>query len=462
MDFSEKISKIKIHNRLLFEELDEFSPALSSFVLQKMMAQDFLQGRQLISVESKYIKIFNLKIPKLTALAIFFDLTVRILLSKRAHTNNLTLIYGLTEEQIKASGSLISLQNFFNEKIGKSEIKVLKNNDNIHLVQSKKFYRHQNSANIKAVPYISSWILSNSKLSHKKVVKRSFQVISKFYSLMNRYDILEIVGLENLLDVIVIDMQILNRNSILTTTQTQLLNQPVLFHHNQNKRIMFWYSENSRPIHNNNTDYSKNYNSCQQDFISVSQIDEHFVWTKEFANYLSTKYRANAIPKGPIMFYSHLEDIKTELKQALIFDITPTGKSNQHDFYNTKMMSNFVSEVVHKLSSKNYFDKIVLKPKRHYSKIHSEKYIQFLKELAKNKIIEIEKSERDIFTLISQSKLVVCIPFTSPALIAKELRVPVIYYYPGSRLFYEFKDELIPLILGSRELEKYLETYDSK
>ena len=105
-------------------------------------------------------------------------------------------------------------------------------------------------------------------------------------------------------------------------------------------------------------------------------------------------------------------------------------------------MCNFISEIVqvNNALKVNSFIKVGLKPKREVGDMHSEKYIDMLHNLYNSGIITKIDHREDIYDLVRNAKVVIAYPFTSPALIAKELGVDCAFYSSSnllqSRSFY--------------------------
>ena len=91
-----------------------------------------------------------------------------------------------------------------------------------------------------------------------------------------------------------------------------------------------------------------------------------------------------------------------------------------------------------KSNEKTKYSRILLKPKRNYSKkwrggvSHSIQYMDFMSNLQQNNMIEVLRADVNLYELVGSVSLVVGIPFTSPVNVAKELNVPCMYYVPES------------------------------
>lgn len=72
-----------------------------------------------------------------------------------------------------------------------------------------------------------------------------------------------------------------------------------------------------------------------------------------------------------------------------------------------------------------------LKPKRRYSNLHAKDYISLVRELSDEGLLELVPASANLYQTVSESDFVLAFPFTSPALIAKELQRDAIYLSLG-------------------------------
>lgn len=94
----------------------------------------------------------------------------------------------------------------------------------------------------------------------------------------------------------------------------------------------------------------------------------------------------------------------------------------------------------------------VVLPKRKYSKGDSAEYRNYLE--SKRNLIEQLRFDSDLAREILNSDLVICVPFTSPGLVATHLGIPTIYY--SSSQEYDLSHESIRVISGRESLKKFL------
>ena len=115
---------------------------------------------------------------------------------------------------------------------------------------------------------------------------------------------------------------------------------------------------------------------------------------------------------------------------VLFFEVAPLD--NADVFYSSQMAKATVSSLVDAIgqvsASLNKEIKLELKPKRNYSKRNNADYINLLKALKRLGKLVILDSNLNLYDVISRAKLVVAVPYSSPALIARELGVNSIFF----------------------------------
>jgi polysaccharide biosynthesis PFTS motif protein len=190
---------------------------------------------------------------------------------------------------------------------------------------------------------------------------------------------------------------------------------------------MFWYSENSHPKIFNTGNTSFDYNN----FRDIA-VKEHLVWTEEFARFLIGVSEQKVTPIGSILFYNY--EINGELPKdydCLIFDVTPFKDSDEGDFYSTSNCKLFIDSLtdIEKTLIPNKVN-FVIKQKRELSNRHDEQYIRNLRQTGW-KVLPVESN---LYNIISRSKCVIGIPFTSAVLIAAELKIPCFYFHPMAEI----------------------------
>lgn len=189
--------------------------------------------------------------------------------------------------------------------------------------------------------------------------------------------------------------------------------------------------------------------------------DFHWVWTSDYAHSLA-KNNSNIIvkPVGSITFkMREKKTAKQKLNQIVIFDVSPQKHVKKITFYQMELISKFFEDIV---VAKNGIEKtrdfeLILKPKRTLGSNHLNSYLKLLKRLQKESELRVIDPDVNPYSLIAESTLIISIPFTSIALIGKEVNTNSIYYYPFFNKIYHPNPKLeVPLIYGVSNLREYM------
>lgn len=447
-----KIAEI-LHEKLpqlQFETFDFHEYLAHRILAAKKTSNEYFDQSNLDFSDYRFYKILGLFIPDFKSIVIILHYCLTILFRLRRSkcaTKNLYL-YSLTKEQINAGSPSNNIEEFIRLTFPNSR-------DAKIIIQSPHKLRVGNSSNISCRPFIATSIVANSNIKTHLAISFIYKQIKEYLKLLNKNHELGVLGIETFIEILCLEKKLLSSNDILITTQSQLKYQPLIFCNSKCKKYMLWYSENSRPI---SSKTEKKLRNELQDFVSISYIQKHLVWTTEFANYLEREYRVNCEAVGPILFYRNKSSRSANPKDLLIFDVTPFENAKADSVYSSKNMLNFISDI---LSIEDLLEievQFLLKPKRKLNSRHAIAYKNYLKELKATGDLKFCDPNSDLFELVNSAKLVICVPFTSPALIAKELVVPVVYYYPTEN--FEFPSELngIKVIIGRENLRQVIRT----
>lgn len=191
-------------------------------------------------------------------------------------------------------------------------------------------------------------------------------------------------------------------------------------------------------------------------------------WQTEFIR-KSIGYDVQIYQVGPIWFSSsaanHLPDIENAIA---IFDVQPMRGSFYNilgmkiEYYIPTIANHFLGDIYQVLSESNLT--MALKRKRNIGNFSHRSYQEFLDDLKEKKgFIEID-CDIAASEIINRCKAVVSMPYTSTALIARELGKPSIYYDPTGLLS---KDDAaahgIPVLSRCSELREWIaETCNAK
>jgi len=126
------------------------------------------------------------------------------------------------------------------------------------------------------------------------------------------------------------------------------------------------------------------------------------------------------------------EELKRKTNDSFVitfFDVTPMAQAK--DFYEPYIAMNnleCIFEMTKQLQDEfGKYLQLRVKPKRRYSKIHSQGYINKMNDGVHSGLVELLNPHTNLYSVISESDLVLSVPFTSPSVIARELDVPTFY-----------------------------------
>ena len=225
---------------------------------------------------------------------------------------------------------------------------------------------------------------------------------------------------------------------------------------------MIWYSSNSVPIKYKKSNLERF--TLNPAVYKDMQIDEHWVWTKKHKQFLTKHTDAKVLVKQSLMFYDFEEDRSSEKSyDVLIFDVTPHNdeKISNNSIFTSSEMIRFINEslecvvMLNKKYGVNY--KVHLKHKRKITKDHSSHYSKFISKKISNKDISIVSPNQNLYDLISNCRLVIGFPFTSPVIIGQELNKPSVFYCSSKLLKPQYKDQNNLFLNTKDSLFSYME-----
>lgn len=373
---------------------------------------------------------------------------------------NLILIYSLSKKQAIRNGSTKSLYIFLKSK------GLVRNLDSVVLIEirkilwRKKYEKARTTLDIPLRIYINNFSLILKVICWISMCKRFFRIMQHH----RKNPQLSMVFKEFIFDQIVYSAMDPDKTDKLITTQSNIAYQPLVFEYESftAKKFMIWYSSNSVPIKYKKEELKRF--TINPTVYTDMRIDEHWVWTKEHKKYLSKYSQAKILVKQSLMFYGP-ENLNASSKKidVLVFDVTPFNNTEitRNSIYTTRESVNFINEItacVKMLNQTNQKDyRVKLKHKRRILKNHSSDYSNFIDHKVKNFEIEIISSDENLYDLISDSKLVIGFPFTSPVVIGQELNRPSIFYCSSKLLPITHKSQKIPFIQNQTSLYSYME-----
>jgi polysaccharide biosynthesis PFTS motif protein len=446
----------KISSLVLGEHGTLISPSLQSLLIQKIstpLQKDLISGVPEIhgektkpSVEHllrnngftiyqgvlrvsrvNFIKFF------ITNLLMFgFSLLYLIVMPKVNLTPKINLIYGLTREMIYRQSREIQCDEFFNQIDT-----TFHNSKSLVLIQLARLELKKKSKkdNFKVVKYIPLFLLRSQNIPRLQLIKCLLQRFQFWISICRQLPCAVLLGPEIILD----SSPLIEANRIksVSTTVSQWGVQPYFFHKLERiPRNFFWYSNNSNLF----THIDSGTYESELSYLRLIKASRHFVWTESFGKLIKEIANKDYSVIDFILFYLPKVNLEKKLYDITIFDVTPMTNLPPGNYYSEKNCMKFINDILDLCNSDLNLGKIkniALKPKRAYTKLHSRQYVNFVKNLSRNKSLTLVDSNFDIFELVKSSKFVVVIPFSTPALIAKRLGVKSCYYNPDPN--YKFK-----------------------
>lgn len=191
---------------------------------------------------------------------------------------------------------------------------------------------------------------------------------------------------------------------------------------------------------------------------------QYLVWDEYQANFVRRAVgdAANINIVGPIWFHTSSEEMPAfSGKGVAVFDVTPHRSSRyqtlgaESEFYVPETCVPFLYDIQQITEGAGY--RMLWKRKRKIGSVAHPKYRLFAERLSKAENVIIVDPDISAYRVIEECELVISMPFTSTALIARELGKRSCYYDPSGLIQ---KDDRaahgIEIIHGSEELSAWL------
>ncbi len=381
----------------------------------------------------------------------------RVALAEKNSENieSLGWVYAIPPQYLTEVDRVKDLEKFFDTTLNELNLEP----PNKYIVQSGFLKNQVRTERLEIVSHLGSRILSEGNQAKLQTIRQILTRLLFWLGVSIRHPVFLLIGPEYIVDLLAIDKRKGRKNDLFVTSQTQILAPALVFKCSVGSRkIMYWYSNNSTQIFKESTqtfDYS---------YLSQPQISSHFVWTKSWGETLKEQNRKSQVTSiGPIIFrdlseYRNRAEQKVEkLRTVTIFDITPKKSAGTDAFYSDSVMMKFIRDIRVAINSKYPSALLRLKPKREYSREDSLSYQDFL--ATQSPELEFLAWDSNIVDEILKSDLVICIPYSSPALISRYLRVPTVFYSPSLDFNLDKTHEGISVIQGLNELRLFLMTF---
>jgi polysaccharide biosynthesis PFTS motif protein len=192
----------------------------------------------------------------------------------------------------------------------------------------------------------------------------------------------------------------------------------------------------------------------------------YLVWDEYQADFVrrAVGAQANISVVGPIWFQSSAAEMPRPGRAGVaVFDVTPVRDSFyctlgiDSEFYTPAVANPFLLHVSN--AARQHGVLMLWKRKRNIGRIAHPLYRRLADQLAENSHVVLVEPDISATRVIEASFAVISMPFTSTALIAREMGKPSVYYDPDGLLQRDDRAAHgIPIISGVDELEVWLST----
>lgn len=192
----------------------------------------------------------------------------------------------------------------------------------------------------------------------------------------------------------------------------------------------------------------------------------YLVWDKYQADFVRSAVgeRADVSVVGPIWFHTSADEVQgLPAKTVAVFDVQPMRDARYRtlgtdfEYYTPKTANQFLLDIYNVVTE--YGGTLALKRKRKIGQMAHPKYRSTVDRLDKLPNFIAVDADTAASRLIEGCAAVISMPFSSPALLGRELGKPSIYYDPYG--ICEKNDRAahgIPILSGYKELQEWLFT----
>ncbi len=192
----------------------------------------------------------------------------------------------------------------------------------------------------------------------------------------------------------------------------------------------------------------------------------YIVWNDLQKDYITSVWATAGVVDvvGSLWFQDSETHIPSEEKyDVVIFDVIPCrpniyiSLATPVEFYTHKNMSKIVGDTVQACEELGVNPAI--KSKRVTHSTHDKRYINFLKALGAANKLQLIDSSTSAHRMIEHARIVIVVPFSSPAIIAKSFGKSVVYF--DSTNIVQLNDNAaagIPIVSTVEELKAFIKT----
>ena len=424
-------NKMGNFNWILESTLINDRVALHNIKLKKKRNYNFIDIR--IFSEVTYIVRFCILV---------FSSVIEIFRYSKSETSleKTSLVYDLTRQHLPPNIDSQELYEFFFQPDRRM---INKNSKIVTIIQKASVAKNDNYKSLDFKKNFTNYIISNEKNSLRKLrlvflalAQTVYFTVSSIKTKHLKYIVSEIFEIALFLSSTASD----SLNEIILT-HNSFFNYPAISFIPKTKRkfivVMFHYSENA---------FNWKNKPSQQDvsWISFAKADLHKVWTQEYAKYLTDLNIHGEVEScGSIIFRPKIEYSfeQNNVIRIAVFDVTPSLIDDQFGPYSLASGLSFLKCIksFYTTTRKIYGDDIelVFKAKRRDIPEHFSAYLNLREELFNLRGVRGAKWSDNMYEIIASSNFVICMVGASPALVAKELKIPVLYLHVGNVVIFE-------------------------
>lgn len=417
------------------------------------------------------VKIFCSELGKFFALwLLVLAYWLRSFVVGQTGTGKATLLHGVPEADLHTSGSAHRFEEFC--QFG--QLKILSTAERL-IVQST---RQVTSTRAKRFIYIRMPLLhlfllnSMTKGDSIRFLTSHFGVLFKYLNLLRCLPIASLLWRDFALHSVA---ESLNRRKLIeknVITNTNWLQQFLWMTDLPNRSFsteMIMYSLNSSGLVFKDDPVPANHPS-----IRHLRADLIYIWDESYRDILAKeKIFCKTAIVPPVLWYLPPVDPperQLRLRRVCVFDVSPSSSQALRNrgllghYYSASTMGLFLDDL---LFASNEASRalsceveIVLKHKRTPTPVHDREYFKYVKYLcASNDNLHLAAEDANLYSLIGESDIVVVIPYSSPAYIARYLKVPAVFYDPTGDILPSNIDPEIQFCAGRSELTETLIRY---
>jgi polysaccharide biosynthesis PFTS motif protein len=424
-----------INDRVQLHNLRLKKKGKNSFIDTKKVSEVIYIIRFFLLVVSSVLEIFRKSKPK-------------------SSLEKTSLVYDLTRQHLPPNIKAQELYEFFFQPDRRI---IDKNSKIVTLIKKTSSAKNDNYKSIYFKKSFISYIISNEKTLFRRLRLVFFALVQTAYFTVSSIKTKHLKYILNEIFEIALFLSSTAKGSLneIIITNNSFFNYPAISFIPKNKRkfivVMIHYSENA-------FDWTKKPSQQDLSWISFAKADKHKVWTQEYAKYLTDLNIQGEVEScGSIIFRPKI-DYSFEQNNVIkiaVFDVTPSLTEDQFGPYNLSSGLSFLRCInsFYTTNRKIYGDnlELVFKAKRRDIPEHFSEYINSRKELFSLRGVRGAKWSDNMYEIIASSNFVICMVGTSPALVAKELKIPVVYLHVGDVLTFEPPVDNGIIVLNSLE-----------